>query len=118
MICALLHPEEKGSTLFEMCAITCPVTKSHIPSHKYLEKLHDLKMFLQAISFKIPRDFIKFYISSIDSRNFQGYTKNIWFYIDLKTLKILWQSCPSHAIKAYRTACIDTPIFKIKTQWL
>jgi len=56
-----------------MWALTCPV--SHIPSNKYLEKLHDLKMFLQAISFKNPRDFIKFYIRAIDSRNFMDIPK-------------------------------------------
>jgi hypothetical protein len=56
----IFYPEEKGATFFELCGITCPVTQHHIPINKYLEKLHDLKMFLQAISVKIPRDFFNF----------------------------------------------------------
>jgi hypothetical protein len=52
-----------------------PGDKESHSNNKYLEKLHDLKMFLQAISFKIPRDFIKFYIGSIDSRNFMDIPK-------------------------------------------
>jgi hypothetical protein len=63
MMCALLYPEEKGAALFELCGITCPLTQHHIPINKYIEKLHDLKLFLQTISFRIPREFIKFYIT-------------------------------------------------------
>jgi hypothetical protein len=75
MICALLYSGEKCSTFIEMCAITFLVTKSHIPRNKYLEKLHNLKMFLQVISFKIPTEVIKFYIRSNDLRNFMDIQK-------------------------------------------
>ena len=62
MMCALLYPEEKGGTFFKLFGITCTVTQHHIPINKYLEKLHDLKLFLHAISFNIPREFIKYCI--------------------------------------------------------
>jgi hypothetical protein len=52
IICALPYPEDNGTAFFELCGITCPVTQNHIPIKKYLEKLHDLKMFLQAIFFQ------------------------------------------------------------------
>ena len=40
-----------------------PGDKESHSNKKHLEKSRDLKMYLQAISFKIPREFIKFYIS-------------------------------------------------------
>jgi len=52
IICALPYPEENGTAFFELCGITCPVTQNHIPIKNYLQKLHKLKMFLEAIFFQ------------------------------------------------------------------
>jgi hypothetical protein len=85
-----------------------PGDKESHSNNKYLEKLRDLRMFLPAISFKIPREFIKFHIRSINSRNFMDILKIFG--------SILIKKHSEYYGKAHGTGCIDVLILNIKTQ--